>query len=83
MAMDIDLERAKRALVHFGSAMEEAQRVVRPGPSGIVRFRGEDRVMEVPVTWAAAGLVAFAIATIISQMPSRRREREEETLGIG
>jgi len=81
--MDIDLERAKRALVHFGSAMEEAQRVVRPGPSGIVRFRGEDRVMEVPVTWAAAGLVAFAIATIISQMPSRRREREEETLGIG
>ncbi len=80
--MDIDLERAKRALVHFGSAMDEAQRVVRPGPSGIVRFHTDDKVMEMPLTWAAAGLALFALASILTSLPLRR-EREEEPLGIG
>ncbi len=80
--MDIDLERAKRALVHFGSAMEEAQRVVRPGQPGIVRFRTDDKVMELPFTWAAVGLAAFAIASVLTSLPVRR-EREEEPLGIG
>lgn len=80
--MDIDLERAKRALVHFGSAMEEAQRVVRPGPSGIVRLHTDDKVMEMPLTWAAAGLALFALASILTSLPLRR-EREEEPLGIG
>ncbi len=83
--MDIDLERAKRALIHFGSAMEEAQRIVRPGgQSGTVRFHTEDRVMELPLTWAAVGLAAFAIASVLTSLPARReREREEEPLGIG
>jgi hypothetical protein len=80
--MDIDLERAKRALVNFGAAMEEAQRVVRPGQSGLVRFRTEDKVMELPLTWAAVGLAAFAIASVLTSLPGRR-EREEEPLGIG
>jgi len=80
--VDIDLERAKRALVHFGSAMEEAQRVVRPGPSGIVRLHTDDKVMEMPLTWAAAGLALFALASILTSLPLRR-EREEEPLGIG
>lgn len=80
--MEIDLEGAKRALVQFGSAMEEARGVVRPGPAGLVRIHTEDKVMELPVTWAAAGLLAFAIATVLTSMPLRR-EREEEPLGIG
>ncbi len=80
--MEIDLERAKRALVQFGSAMEEARRVVRPGIAGTVRLHTDDKVMELPFTWAAAGLVAFAIATVLTSMPLRR-EREEEPLGIG
>jgi hypothetical protein len=80
--VEIDLERAKRALVQFGAAMEEARRVVRPGVAGIVRLHTDDKVMELPVTWAAAGLVAFAIATVLTTMPLRR-EREEEPLGIG
>ncbi len=80
--MEIDLERAKRALVNFSSAMEEARGVVRPGPSGMVRFHTEDSIMELPLTWAAAGLAAFAIASILTSMPLRR-EREEEPLGIG
>ncbi len=80
--MDIDLERAKRALVHFGSAMEEAQRVVRPGRSNTVRFHTDDKVMEMPLTWAAAGIALFALVSIITSLPLRR-EREEEPLGIG
>jgi hypothetical protein len=80
--VDIDLERAKRALVQFGSAMEEARRVVVPGNSGIVRLHTDDKVLELPFTWAAAGLVAFAIATVLTSIP-QRREREEEPLGIG
>jgi hypothetical protein len=82
VSVEIDLERAKRALVHFGSAMEEAQRIVRPGPSGVVRFHTEDKVMELPLTWAAIGMAAFAIASVLTQLPLRR-EREEEPLGIG
>lgn len=80
--MEIDLERAKRALVHFGSALEEAQRVVRPGRSGIVRFHTDDKHLELPLTWAAAGLAAFVLASLLTQVPLRR-EREEEPLGIG
>ncbi len=80
--MDIDLERAKRALVHFGSAMEEAQQVVRPGRSNIVRLHTDDKVMEMPLTWAAAGLALFALASILTSLPLKR-EREEEPLGIG
>ncbi len=80
--MDIDLERAQRALVHFGSAIEEARRVVSGGPSGVVRVHTDDKVMEMPVTWAAAGLALFALASILNSLPLRR-EREEEPLGIG
>jgi hypothetical protein len=80
--MEIDLERAKRALVHFSSAMEEARSVVRPGTPGMVRFHSEDNILELPLTWAAAGLAAFAIASILTSMPLRR-DREEEPLGIG
>jgi hypothetical protein len=80
--MEIDLERAQRALVHFGTAMEEAQHTVRRGPVGAVRIHANDRVIELPLTWAAAGLAAFVIATMLTSLPPRR-EREEEPLGIG
>jgi len=80
--MEIDLERIQRALVHFGTAMEEAQRIVRRGPQGAVRIHTQDRVIELPLVWAAAGLAAFAIATALTSLPVRR-EREEEPLGIG
>lgn len=81
--MEVDLERAKRALMYFGSAMEEAQAVVRSGRPGVVRFHTEDKVFELPLTWAAAGLAAFALASVLTQLPSLRRVREEEPLGIG
>ncbi|HXX40217.1 MAG TPA: hypothetical protein VEP50_19035 [bacterium] len=82
--MEIDLERVQRALAHFGSAMEEAQHIVRCGSSGTVRIHTDDRVIELPLTWAAAGLAVFAFATVLTSLPLRReREREEEPLGIG
>ena len=81
--MEVDLERAKRALIHFGSAMGEAQGVVRNGRPGVVRFHTDDKVLEMPLTWAAAGLAAFALASMLTQLPSFRRVREEEPLGIG
>jgi len=80
--MEIDLERIQRALVHFGTAMEEAQRIVRRGPQGAVRIHTQDRVIELPLIWAAAGLAAFAVATALTSLPGHR-EREEEPLGIG
>jgi hypothetical protein len=79
--MEIDLERAKRALAHLGAAMEEARRVVRPGPDGLVRVHTDDQVMELPVGWAAVGFAAVLLAAVLSALP--RREREEEPLGIG
>jgi hypothetical protein len=81
--MEVDLERAKRALVYFGSALEEAQGVVRNGRPGVVRFHTEDKVLEMPLTWAAAGLAAFALASMLTRLPAWRNVREEEPLGIG
>jgi hypothetical protein len=80
--VDIDVERVQRALGHFGAAMEEAQQIMRRGPSGTVRIHTSDRVIELPLTWAAAGLAAFAIATMLNSLPLRRT-REEEPIGIG
>lgn len=80
--MEIDLERVKRAVAQFGVAIDEARRAVRRGRAGVVRVHTEDRVIELPVTWAAAGLAAFAIAALLTSVPLRR-EREEEPLGIG
>lgn len=80
--MEIDLERTKRALTQFGSAIEEARRAVRPGRPGILLVRTDDRVIELPLTWAAAGLAALAVVSILGSVPLRR-EREEEPLGIG
>ena len=80
--MEIDLERTKRALAQFGSALDEVRRAIRPGRPGVVRIQAEDRVIELPLTWAAAGLAALAVATILGSVPLRR-EREEEPLGIG
>jgi hypothetical protein len=80
--MEIDLERTKRAVAQFGSALEEARRAIRPGHGNVVRIHTEDRVIELPLTWAAAGLAALAVATLLGSVPLRR-EREEEPLGIG
>jgi len=80
--MEIDLERAKHAIAQFGSAIDEIRRAVRPGRTGIVRVHTEDRVLELPLTWAAAALAALAVATALGSLPLRR-EREEEPLGIG
>lgn len=84
--MEIDLERARRALLQLGTALEEARAVIRPGPDGMVRVKTDDRIVELPVSWAVAGAVAFVVAAILSSVPMpsvRRRERNEEPLGIG
>ncbi len=84
--MEIDLERARRALLQLGSALEEARNVVQPRQGGTVRVKTEDRIIELPVSWAVAGIVAFIVAAILASVPTpsgRRREREEEPLGIG
>lgn len=85
--MEIDLERARRALLQIGSALEEARRVISPGPEGSVRVKTDDKLIELPISWAVAGAVAFAVAALLSSMPMpsvrRRRDREEEPLGIG
>lgn len=86
--MEIDLERARRALLQLGSALEEARRVIAPGPEGSVRVKTDDKVIELPLSWAVAGAVAFAVAAILSSVPlpavrRRGRDREEEPLGIG
>lgn len=86
--MELDLERARRALLQLGTALEEARGVIRPGPDGMVRVKTEDRVIELPVSWAVAGAVAFAVAAVLSSVPMpsvrrRDRERTEEPLGIG
>lgn len=86
VGLEIDLERARKALLQLGSALEEARSVIRPGPDGLVRIKTDDRIVELPVSWAVAGAVAFAVAAFLSSWPTpsmRRREREEEPLGIG
>ncbi len=80
--MEIDLERTKRAVSQFGSAIDEARRAIQPGRDNVVRIHTDDRVIELPITWAVAGLAALAVATILGSVPLRR-EREEEPLGIG
>ena len=80
------MERARHALLELGAALDEARSAVRPGPEGMVRVKTKDRVVELPVAWAVAGAVAFAVAALLSSMPIptvRRRERSEEPLGIG
>jgi hypothetical protein len=84
--MEIDLDRARKAIVELGAALAEARGVVRVGPGSMVRIKTESEVIELPVSWAVAGLVAFVAAALISTMPVpsiRRRLREEEPLGIG
>lgn len=84
--VEIDLERARRALLQMGTALEEARGVVRFGPDGTVKVKTDDRVITLPVSWAVAGAVAFVVAAVLSTIPTptiRRREREEEPLGIG
>ena len=84
--MEIDLDKARRAIIELGAALAEARGVVRIGPDSVVRIKTESDVIELPVSWAVAGLVAFAAAALISAMPTpsiRRRVREEEPLGIG
>ncbi|MBI3997977.1 MAG: hypothetical protein HY355_03010 [Armatimonadetes bacterium] len=84
--MEIDLDRARRAIIDLGAALAEARGVVRLGPESVVRVKTETEVIELPISWAVAGLVAFAAAALISAMPTpsiRRRVRDEEPLGIG
>jgi hypothetical protein len=79
--MEIEIERVQRALGHLGAAFEEVQRILRPGPTGAVRIHTDERVIELPMMWAAAGLAAFAIVAMLNTLS--RREREEEPIGIG
>jgi len=82
--MEIDLERAKRAVVDLGTALDEARQVVRPGAPGQIRVKTEGKVIELPTSWALAGIAVFALATLLSTLPTiPRRPREEEPLGIG
>ena len=79
--MEIDLDRIKRAIAQFGAAVDEIRQAVRVGRGGHLRVHAEDRHIEMPLAWAAAGLAALAVATILRSAP--RRKREEEPLGIG
>ncbi len=83
--MEIDLERAKRAVMDLALALEEARQVVRPGEAGHIRVKTEGKVIELPTSWALAGIAAFALATLLSAVPTPiiRRRQEEEPLGIG
>jgi hypothetical protein len=81
--MEVDLERAKRALAMVAEALEELRGVVRPDRSGALRIHTEGKTIELPVSWAAAGLVAFAVASVLTSTPRAGRAREEEPLGIG
>lgn len=85
--MEIDLERAKHAVIELGTALDEARQVIRPGQSGHIRIRTEGRVIELPTSWALAGIAAFAVAALASSLPlplpRSRRRSEEEPLGIG
>jgi hypothetical protein len=81
--MEVDLERAKRALAMVSEALDELRGVVRPDGSGTLRIRTEGKTIELPVSWAAAGLVAFAVASVLTSAPRTGRAREEEPLGIG
>ena len=56
--MEIDLDRARRALIDLGAALSEARGVVQMGPGSVVRVKTESDVIELPVSWAVAGLVA-------------------------
>ena len=79
--MEIDLDRIERAIAQFGAAVDEIQKAVRVGRGGHLRVHAEDQHIELPLAWAAAGLAALAVATILRSAP--RRKREEEPLGIG
>ena len=84
--MEIDLDRARRAILEISAALAEARAVVRLGSGSVVRIKTESDVIELPVSWAVAGAVAFAVAALLSAMPAssvRHRVREEEPLGIG
>ncbi len=83
--MEIDLERAKRAVVELGTALDEARQVVRPGAPGQIRVKTEGKGIELPTSWALAGIAVFGLATLLSTLPVPipRRPREEEPLGIG
>ena len=84
--MEIDLDRARRAILEISTALAEARSVVKMGPGSVVRIKTETDVIELPVSWAVAGAIAFAAAALLSAMPSpsvRNRTREEEPLGIG
>jgi hypothetical protein len=83
--VEIDLERARRALMQLGEALEEVRGVIRFGPEGTVRVKTDDRVITLPISWAIAGAVAFTVAAVLSSVPTtaRRRDRDEEPLGIG
>ena len=79
--MEIDLERIKRAIAQFGAAVDEIRQAVRVGRGGHLRMHADDRHIELPFAWAAAGLGALTLVTILRSAP--RRERDEEPLGIG
>lgn len=85
--MEIDLERAKRAVIELGIALDEARQVIRPGQTGHIRVKTEGRVIELPTSWALAGIAAFALATLAGSLPlplaRSGRRSEEEPLGIG
>jgi len=85
--VDIDLERARRALMQLGTALDEVRGVIRFGPEGTVRIKTDDKVINLPVSWAVAAAVAFVVAAVLSTVPTpsirRRRDRDEEPLGIG
>ena len=58
--MEIDLDRIKRAIAQFGAAVDEIRQAVRVGRGGHLRMHAEDRHIELPFAWAAAGLAALA-----------------------
>jgi len=56
--MEIDLDRARRAIIELGTALAEVRGIVRFGPGSMVRVKTENEVIELPMSWAAVSASA-------------------------
>ncbi|MBM3451353.1 MAG: hypothetical protein FJX78_10340 [Armatimonadetes bacterium] len=71
-------------MAELTEALEMCRGVVIPDHTGTLRVRMDDRVVEIPALWAGAGLVAFALAALLTARPQKtKRVLDDEPLGIG
>jgi hypothetical protein len=74
--MDINLSGITRALSHLGIALDEVRAAVQRGEAGIVRFRTEDRSVELPLGLAMAGVAVLVVLTAFRNVPDRGADIE-------